>query len=53
MDAPKRCDVGSTRGATKKPDQSGATSRMWIDGARSQTVEQPLVNTENIPREDL
>ena len=40
-------DTKRRRGA-KKPDQSGATSRMWINGARPQTREQPLVTTEKI-----
>ena len=49
-EALKRCDAGSTkevqhqRGA--KPDQSGATSRMWIDGARPQAGEQPLASVD-------
>ena len=49
-EAPKRCDVGSAKEVQPKvkPDQSGATSGMWIDGARPQTREQPLVISEKV-----
>ena len=44
-----------TEEARLKPDHSGATSRMWIDGARPRTGEHPLVTTEKISNlgEDL